>query len=67
MSLCDLEPALLRRRMLPFLEARIQRSDFEEMRRHGVAVVRVPSGYWHWVAYAEGEGPWVQIVESRYL
>ena len=43
--------------MFQFLEARIQRGDFEEMRRHRVDVLRVPAGYWNWVSYPKGQGP----------
>ena len=55
--LADLTPDQFQDRMIRHLEASILEEHFREMSEHCVNVVRLPTGYWNWVAFPGDSAP----------
>ena len=57
LCLAGLPPDQFEVRYLTRLETMIQEEDFRRMAASGITVVRVPCGYWNWIAYPDGATP----------
>jgi len=64
LSLPDLGVERFTARMPRWLDLMVQESDFQDMQRRGVNVIRLPTGYWNWVSYPGDSAPNAPANES---
>lgn len=64
LSLPDLGVERFTARMPQWLDLTVKESDFQDMKRRGVNVIRLPTGYWNWISFPGDSAPNAPANES---